>query len=674
MISKYNSIFAVFAALFITTARAQGPTVSWLKTVDAEGVSVIAVDAAGNFYSSGVFTDTVDFDPGPGIYNLVSNGNYDIFFQKLDPNGNLLWANSIGSNSLDIISGITVDAAGDLYATGMVYDTIDFDPGPGVFSQPALYDIFILKLSSAGNFVWASAIGSNGYESGNEVALDGAGNLYVNGHFSDTVDFDPGTGTANLISNNGTDIFIAKYDTAGNFGWAKSFGGGEYDLASSLSVDAAGNSYVAGTFKDTVDFDHGAGVLNLAADSLEDAFLMKTDPLGNFVWVKLYSGNKSEYIQSTFIDGAGNIYLVGNYDGTIDLDPGAGTNIVACNGGNDFFIQKLDNAGNITWTKTFGDAGYDYAIDVSVDASGNIYTTGEFGGTVDFDGGPGIYNLSSAWYMNMFIYKMDASGNFVWAEALNGDNHTIGRKIIVTGQALYVTGDSQGNADMAPGPGVVTVSTPINDYAVVFLKLNECGTYSVLNQSACGSFTWQGNTYSATGQYSDTLSNVAGCDSVAYLNLTMNDPDTTVSITLSDLISNQSGATYQWLDCNNGNAPIPGENAQTYTPALPGDYAVIVTFSGCTDTTMCHTMVITGIPENFSEMHKIFPNPNNGNFSVASSINENLVLVNSLGQVIQSLQLNGNTKVEIKDLENGIYFLISGDGHKIMREKIVVLK
>ncbi|MCH2046242.1 MAG: SBBP repeat-containing protein, partial [Saprospiraceae bacterium] len=163
------------------------------------------------------------------------------------------------------------------FAETMASDPIDFDPGAGTtnLSPVGSSDIFIQKLDASGNFLWAKSFGGSSSDQGNSIAVDAAGNVYTTGSFEDTVDFDPGAGTTNLSAIGGSDIFIQKLDASGNFLWAKSFGGSSSDWGSSIAVDASENVYTTGSFQDTVDFDPGAGTINLISQGSLDIFVHK---------------------------------------------------------------------------------------------------------------------------------------------------------------------------------------------------------------------------------------------------------------------------------------------------------------------------------------------------------------------------------------------------------------
>jgi VCBS repeat-containing protein len=174
----------------------------------------IAVDGADNIYSTGSFEGTVDFDPGPGVFNLTSAGLGDAYVCKLDASGAFQWAKAMGGISTDGGRSIEVDDAGNVYCTGQFSSTADFDPGPGVFNINSAGDgdIFVCKLGASGAFQWAGAMGGPGLDTGGGIVVDGAGGVYGTGYFEGTADFDPGPGAFNLTSAGGLDAFILKLE------------------------------------------------------------------------------------------------------------------------------------------------------------------------------------------------------------------------------------------------------------------------------------------------------------------------------------------------------------------------------------------------------------------------------------------------------------------------------
>ncbi len=302
-------------------------------------------------------------------------------------NLSLEWAKDIGGSQTTGYS-IAVDASGNVYTTGFFWQTTDFDPGIGVFNLTSAqygYDIFISKLDAHGNFVWAKKMGGGAYDDGLSIAVDSSGNVYTTGHFYGTADFDPGKGVFILPWADKDDIFISKLGSNGDFIWAKSMGGNSSDYGWSLAVDASGNVYTTGHFIGTVDFDPSAATFNLVSNGNADIFVSKLDTDGKLEWAKNIGGPSTEDGLSIAVDKSGNVYTTGLFYGTVDFDPNIGINDLSSGAGDDIYISKLDTDGNFIWAKNIGGNKDDTGLSLTVDALGNVYTTGSFEGTADFD-------------------------------------------------------------------------------------------------------------------------------------------------------------------------------------------------------------------------------------------------------------------------------------------------
>ena len=421
-----NKAVTAFIAVicFLMTANINAQTLDWVKTFggrnDDNGIS-IAVDGAGNIYTTGSFRGTVDFNPGPDSIIVSSVGNNDIFIQKLDANGNFLWAISFGKKGVNVGSSIAVDSQGNVYTTGFFQDTIDFNPGTGVANLSAVgdRDAFILKLDANGNFLWAKSFGRNNDDAGFSIKVDAMGNIYTTGIFGDTVDFDPGADSTMLSVVGEFDIFIQKLDANGNFLWAKSFGSDGVDYGNSLATDANANIYTTGYYRDTTDFDPGKDSLTLSNVGNRDVFIQKLDAKGNFVWAKSFGGKNPDIGYSIAIDIAGNVYTTGIFSDTVDFDPGPGVANLIAEGGGNAFIQKLDENGNFLWAKSFGGDGVSGGQSITVDATNNVYTIGSFNKTVDFDPGTESKNITSIGDNDIFVHKMKQTATGV-ADMGNG--------------------------------------------------------------------------------------------------------------------------------------------------------------------------------------------------------------------------------------------------------------
>lgn len=463
---------------------AQGPTFDWVVTSGAAGSSAqgygIAHDAVGNVYVTGRLTGTVDFDPGAGSANLTSAGALDTYITKMDADGNLVWARRVGGTLDDYSFGISVDDAGNVHVVGAFVGTADFDPGPGsvtLSSAGLSEDIFVLKLDANGNFVWARKMGSSDFDFGRSIVVSASGNVITTGSFRGTVDFDPGSGTSFLTSTGGgNDIFVSKLNAAGNFVWAKRLGGTGNDIGYAITVDAAENVFTTGSFRSTADFDPGPAVFNLTDAGNGDTFVSKLDASGNFVWARHMGGTGSETGHGIQVDYAGNVYTTGDFHVTADFDPGAGTANLISAGFNDAFISKLDPSGNYLWAKSIGGAIDDDSRSLAVDGFGNVYAAGSFESTVDFDPGPGTFPITSAGSSDGFVVKLNSSGDFVWAQAFLGTGDATPEGIdVVAFSSIYTTGGLGGSVDFDIGAGVFNVtSTGPNDHFTH--KMRQAGT------------------------------------------------------------------------------------------------------------------------------------------------------------------------------------------------------
>ena len=461
-------------------SEAQSVNLVWAKQMGGTGDNYsnrIVLDVDGNVYSIGKFTGTTDFDPGPGTYYMTSSDyGSDMYISKLDASGNFVWARQVTGISANIsASDIVIDNNGNIYLAGSFTGTVDFDPGPNVYNVTSCnYDSFISKLDASGDFLWAKQFCATSEVVATSLTVDVNGYVYTTGYFWDTVDFNPGNEIFNLTAAGNNDVFIAKLDDLGNFLWAKQFGGTGLDWASSIAVDANGDVYTTGNFSDTVDFDPGPGTNYLTSFSSHDFFISRLSNTGNYQWVKQLTGSYSGPSSSSFrIDPTGNIYLTGNFYETVDFDPGPDTyNLTS---GSSFysnaFISKFDASFNFLWTKQLSSPENVAPSSMSIDANGNVYTAGLFMGTTDFNPGTGIYNLTSSTSSNYdsYLSKLDASGNFMWAKQLSSEVHSI---ILDNSGNVYTTGNFSGTVDFYPGSATYNL-TSIGNTDSFISKLNQ---------------------------------------------------------------------------------------------------------------------------------------------------------------------------------------------------------
>ncbi|MEX0636633.1 MAG: gliding motility-associated C-terminal domain-containing protein, partial [Ferruginibacter sp.] len=273
---------------------------------------------------------------------------------------------------------------------------------------------------------WIHQIGNESYDGGRDLVTDAAGNVFVTGFFSRTVDFDPGSGVFNMTSppNNEEDVFVAKYDRDGNFVWAKQFSGSFLDVPNSMTIDATGNLFLTGVFFGTTDFNPGLAVFNLISAGNEDAYIVKLNSSGNFVWAKRLGSTLFDRGNAISVDANGDVYVGGYFRLTVDFDPNAGVAELTSEGEEDAFVLKLSNNGNFLWAKQIGGSLFQGVTSLKVGAAGFVYVTGYFLGTTDFDPSLSVFEVTATGAdFNSYVLKLDISGNFIWSKTLSSSTN-----------------------------------------------------------------------------------------------------------------------------------------------------------------------------------------------------------------------------------------------------------
>jgi hypothetical protein len=413
--------------LFLSKFNQEG-VFQWALTWGGPGYDEfrdITIDNNGCILVTGEFSGVVDFDPGPGVYDQGVDGDHRPFISKFDSDGNFLWAITWGSDILKSSGdcrGITCDSSGNVYATGCFGSVVDFDPGPGeALRDPLYFDAYLTKYSSDGSYQWVqtwSLVDDSGSNTvtGSDIIAPSWGGVYVVGYFGGTCDFDPTDGVDEHASE-GRSAFMSRFTSSGTFLWALTWGGISNpgsDFGPSIASDTSGSVYVGWYFKGIKDFDPGDGVLEYKSQGI-DAFLSKFNSTGELQWVDTWGGkNAWTSLKSLAVDGDGNPVVSGDFGETVDFDPGPGVckitptlNGLAC----DIFASKFYSDGSFEWVRSWGNEyNYDYST-VAADSAGNIFVTGYFYGSLDFDPGPDIeIHTSTIDQVAIFLTKLTPSG------------------------------------------------------------------------------------------------------------------------------------------------------------------------------------------------------------------------------------------------------------------------
>ncbi|MCF8372446.1 MAG: SBBP repeat-containing protein [Bacteroidales bacterium] len=685
-----KKIFTLLGILWIATViHSQELTFEWAFGCGSSGITKsfsMAIDELENVYITGRFTDTVDFDPGMTNFSLIGTNYGSPFIASYDKHKNLRWAFTYENGDHHYATSIATDNEGFIYTTGGFTDTVDFDPGPGMFQlyphSIGVLDIYICKFDSTGSFIWAKNIGDIYSEYGTTIKTDQFNNIYLTGVMTGIVDFDPGPGISNVTGYGNYDVFVAKYSSSGELNWAKAFGGAGEDYGDGIAVDLNGNVYVTGRFYEFADFDPGIGTNLIYSNGLDDIFICKFDAVGNIGWVRTIGGTEGDSGKDISVDPSGNVYTTGVFSNNVDFDPGPPWCYYSSYGGPDVFICKHDPTGKFEWAKRVGGYTLDASNSIFVDPNGFVFTTGLFKGSFNTGQGNGIPILNSSIY-DAFVAVFDFDGSFIWADHFGhippGGSCGIS---ICRGPdtSFYLLGDYYNSIDFNLSDTFPPL-TSVGTQNIFLAKFSVCNnSYSEIIELVCGNYISPSGNYIwyTSGIYKDTLTNAAGNDSIITLYLTIIDVNVSVTQQDNNLTANAIGVIYQWIDCQNGNTPIPGATNQSTTPTQNGSYAVIITQNGCTDTSSCYTISTIGMEgaEEFSGI-KIYPNPANDilYIDLGNSLGSGKIeLINTSGQVLMVKEIGNQTKLEfdLRHLPAGEYFIrLIVEEKQVYVEKIV---
>ena len=369
------------------------------------------------------------------------------------------YAVTFGGTSTDFPSNVVVDSLGNAYITGDFHNTVNF--GSGNITSSGVKDIFIAKFDTTGSLEWVKTYGDSSFDRGLDIAIDSSDNIYVTGYFMRTVNFGGGNVTVTDPSSGGSDLFVLKLNSSGEFQWVYTVGGSNNDNGKGIDVDSSGNVYISGIFKDTVNFGGG----DITSHGNFDIFVLKLNSSGVFQWVYHAGGTGNDQAYPISVDTNGNVLVAGYFFDTANFTPASCTS----RGSADIFVLKLTTSGLLNFIRCYGSTSVDYPWGVDFDSAGNAYITGGFSNTINFDCG----NTTSSGSQDIFVMKLNSSGNCQWV-------YTVGDSDMDYGWALetdssnnsYITGYFQDTVNFGGGN-----ITSVGNRDVFVLKLNSSSVF-----------------------------------------------------------------------------------------------------------------------------------------------------------------------------------------------------
>ena len=414
------------------------PPLAWstyIGDTNSDYARGVATDSSGNVYvvgntdGSGIGWIAGGFDTSHG-----AGGSADAILVKFNPNGTVAWSTYLGGDGEDAAYGVAVDPAGNVYIAGHT-NSSGWATGGGDTSINGDFDAFVTRVNANSTLAWTTYLGGTGFDSAAAIAVDSAGNAYVAG-YTDSDGWVAGGGDTTYGGNIKSDGFVAKIMPAGTIAWSSYVGGDQSDSAYGISVDAAGNAYVAG---ETFSEGWVSGGSDTSYEGVGNAFVARFNTNGSIAWSSYISaafwtnevgyGNGKAFAIAA--DAAGNSYITGQ---VWSNDFEYGDNI---------FVAKYSSGGSRQWLVYPGsNSGDDSARAITIGGDGNIYIAGQTDSS-DFALN-GFDNAFGGWDSgdsDAFVEMLSPGGDVLWASYIGGTREDFARGIDVDASGnIYVAG------------------------------------------------------------------------------------------------------------------------------------------------------------------------------------------------------------------------------------------
>jgi hypothetical protein len=521
------------------------------------------------------------------------------------------WARSNGGSGNESTSALTTDSWGNIYAAGYYSSTsFNFSFFPMNNAGSGYTDVFLVKYSPDGTVLWAASAGGNNDDYVTSVSTDPWGNVFIAGYFFSTTFTIGGTTLSNAgATTDSSDMFVAKFDSLGNFKWARRAGGVKDDRIYSMMADISGNVIVTGSFQSAyLAFGTGAAdTVKNPIEGVDRVFVIKYDSLGNYVWYTSAGGVGYDFGYALATDPGNNIYVSGAFNSS---NITFGTTVLNNTSSvDDMFLVKYDSMGTVLWARSGAGSANDIPTAARADNYGNIYVTGKFSSPTLTFGTATLTNAGATGY-DIFLVKYDLFGNFVWARSNGGNADDIPHAIAIDDSSYIVLAGNFASTSLPFGPSTLT-------YDGTGLNALFMGKYDSAGHALWGI---------TTGPHHGNANGIAvSYPSQIYMGGDFS--DTTFwfgNDTLQNII--HTGTADMFL----------AKFSQTPL-SVPS-----VAANG------------TGIT--------IYPNPNNGMMTVSLGVTgyNTLAIYNAIGQQVYQGQLSGNEtalKINAMDMNDGVYML-----------------
>ncbi len=692
-------------------------------------------DSLGNSYLWTSFTSFIKFEADTGTITFASAGSNDLCLAKFDPTGKFLWAKQFGAASSDRAKYISIDKHQNVLISGTYAAGFDADPDTSTvynLNHVGSNEVFLIKLDSEGDFLWANSINSSSSVSINSQSYVTNSNIYVALDYQDTPSIETNSGTTTVSTSNGLrDALVVCFNANGEYKWDQNFGGTSSESQLLMRTDASSNLFISMSTSGTYDLDPGAGVESINITGNAMPILFKLDSTGSFIWNMTITGTGFFNVYSDIeIDENNNVIgLIHVWSGnTINVPSGTGNFVFTSTSASSMYVLiSVDNQGVASWLVSMEDGpnGYD---NLEVDGKGHYYVDGFLNGpSYDLDPGAGTYMIENTTTTGN-ISKFDLNGNFIGAYNWFGNNPDYH----VVEDSIYLFGTITTTFDIDPSSNVDLLNDTTFGNPIYMVKLTPCSSTDRITVSACDSFSISSINYinsgsyvldsslnaqgcdsveyldltilksswaypnltecfsyespsgkyvwDVSGIYYDTIPNSVGCDSVMQIDLLIKSVDTSITVIETTLLTDSSGDAYQWLDCNDNLSSFSDAFYPTFTPSVSGQYAVEVELDGCKDTSGCFeiTVLTDGLLEKLDEPDlNVYPNPSNGIINIALDeklLGAQITIKTVEGRTVYQYSEQNKLHIEVDQIfPSGMYLIsVETKGYSVLNRKLIV--
>lgn len=400
----------------------------------------LAIDAAGNAYTCGYITGETAFDMN--IVFQSAQGNGDIYVAKYNPSGNLVWVKKFGGSFSDRAYALALDQSGNVYVTGQYFGSVNFGTIT-LQSNANSKDIFILKLNSLGDVIWAKTEGGSGAENVYDIALDGLDNVIITGQFSGAGVLQNQNYQSDInpqLNQDSYDLFVAKYTSSGNPLWVQVGNAIYEDRGMALGTDSQNNIYLSGQFSDTLTF---AGQI-YNNNGYNVGFLCQLNANGQVQWFNYLRASMVLPYNLTVSD-LNEVYLTGDYRGNLLYLIQNQSNSISNPYTNKIFVLKTNSSGAFQWGKSLGSESELSARAIAIDAQKNAYITGYFSCALSELHPLASSQFNSVGFRDIYMWSLSNLGTTNYAKQIGGKKDDIGRSVAVRSGNDVVTCGSYTN-------------------------------------------------------------------------------------------------------------------------------------------------------------------------------------------------------------------------------------